>query len=427
MQPPSLARSFSDPAVGLSTQNLVLDRYVRELEGEPLLSPEREIELATLIRHLRCAYWSALLDYPPFLEAILDRVQADVPARKVRSLPLAQTRKALYRYRHRQGRDLRTSLRRCTEAMASALAEADLSCNVADTVSADVEAVSHGRGDSAHFVVRRPRRDSTVFAEYLGAVSRGRWALHRARKEFARANLRLVLSMAQRWRNNGRMSFEDLVQEGNLGLMMAIDRFDPTRGFRFSTYAAWWIRHAINRALSDKGRAVRLPVHVIELQTKLSRLRREFEQRHHREPHAAELAELAGVPVDKVERFGRILLERHVSSTEQADTGRVCEMESIADDDQPEAGHAMDEHHLDAALERALDTLRPMEADILRMRYGLDDSPPMTLREVGDLYSLSRERIRQIQERALGKLRAELASEGFDEPPQRFTPLAAAV
>src|SRR5690606_21726880 len=138
---------------------------------------------------------------------------------------------------------------------------------------------------------------------------RVRVGLHQARREFARGNLRLVVTMAHRYKRNGRMPLSDLIQEGNVGLMTAVDRFDPGRGYRFSTYGTWWIRHAISRALSDKGRAVRIPVHVIELQAKLSRIRREFEHENRRSPDDMELSALADVSLDKVRRFGRVLVE----------------------------------------------------------------------------------------------------------------------
>jgi RNA polymerase primary sigma factor len=243
--------------------------------------------------------------------------------------------------------------------------------------------------------------------------------LNAARAEFARANLRLVVSMAHRYRRSGRMSLADLIQEGNVGLLTAVDRFDPRRGFRFSTYGSWWIRHAISRALSDRGRAVRLPVHVIELQAKLSKIRREFEHQNGREPDVDELSSLADVPKEKVERLGRVLLERDTPRDDAHEASKPRGVDALADDD-PAVDTRLESFELDGALQEALDTLRPMEAEILRLRFGLDGNEGHTLREIGEVYSLSRERIRQIQQRALDKLRASLVDEGFGSAPAEY-------
>ncbi|MCA9654830.1 MAG: sigma-70 family RNA polymerase sigma factor, partial [Myxococcales bacterium] len=184
------------------------------------------------------------------------------------------------------------------------------------------------------------------------------------------------------------------------------------KGFRFSTYGSWWIRHAIGRALSDKGRAVRLPVHVVELQHKIARARREFEARQRRAPERAELAELVGVPEQKLERLERTLLQRD-SSLDKATEEGVAGIE-VLPDESPGVDRLLHDNRLDEALQEALETLRPMEADILRHRFGLDGTTTMTLREVGEMHGLSRERIRQLQERALKKIRTQLQRHGFD-------------
>ena len=396
-----------------------LAAYLRGLEQAPLMGPAEEVEVGLRILRLRREYWIRLLDYPPFLVALAESTEQNLTRDKLAAVPLDDLRRVAHAYQTRRTAAGRAAIRRAVESVAEAMAEVDPSCDVADMLAADIESLAGGITRGVTLDVRQPRQGSVPFARYVRDMRRTRLCLHEARREFARANLRLVVSMASRWRRSGRMSLADLIQEGNLGLMTAVDRFDPRKGFRFSTYAAWWIRHAINRALSDKGRAVRLPVHVIELQSKLAKIRREFEQEHRREPDADELAELADVPLDKVERFGRILLEQQTPPPQTDESGRVQGIEAIADDG-PEASDTLDQGHLDDVLDRALDTLRPMEADILRMRFGLDGSESLTLREIGELYSLSRERIRQIQERALRKLRSELETEGFDEAPETY-------
>lgn len=423
---PSAASSRSESSVSLRRQdgpdNDILELYFRDLDGESLMRPSEELEAATRILELRKRYWNALLSYPPFIGPIVEHIDASLSADKKKGLGLSKLRKALEQRHRRPTVESKGAVARGAETLADKLADVDPSCDIADVVAADVEAIAAGEMSSVRLEVRSPRRNSGPFREFVQRIARSRMALNHSRREFAKANLRLVVTMAHRYRRNGRMSFADLIQEGNVGLMTAVDRFDPRRGFRFSTYGSWWIRHAISRALSDKGRAVRLPVHVIELQSKLSRIRREFEHKHQREPFDEELAELAGIPREKVERFGRVLIEQEVPSDAPAEAGRAQGMDALADD-APHADDTMDSKMLDGSLSAALEELRPMEADILRMRFGLDDEPPMTLREIGGIYSLSRERIRQIQERALRKLRRCLESDGFNGAPSSFVEL----
>jgi RNA polymerase primary sigma factor len=398
----------------------VLERYFRELDDERLMTPQQELEAATRILHLRQEYWKRLLGYGPFLPAIVDVIEADLPKDRKSKLPFQKLHKCMDARRERNSAKNRDAEQAVLDQFADILADVDPSNDVADMIAADVEAIAAGRGEGVRLQVRQPRRGSAPFRAFVRGLQRARLGLHAARRSFARANLRLVVTMAHRYRRNGRMSFADLIQEGNVGLMTAVDRFDPRRGFRFSTYGSWWIRHAISRALSDRGRSVRLPVHVIELQTKMSRVKREFEQKHNRPADDDELAELLGVPKEKIERFGRVLLEQDAPASQVDESGRMLGIEALADD-APEVDVTLDSSQLDEALQEALDTLRPMEADILRMRFGLDDGPGMTLREIGGIYSLSRERIRQIQERALRKLRDALENEGFCEAPEVFT------
>lgn len=323
------------------------------------------------------------------------------------TLKLAVRRKLAVLASSRLPATLRKQELEAVGAIARNMSSLDPSNVIADSIYADIEALADGRTEGVQINVRLPRRESVPFATYLQDVRRVRIGLHQARRHFARGNLRLVVTMAHRYKRNGRMPLGDLIQEGNVGLMTAVDRFDPSRGYRFSTYGTWWIRHAISRALSDKGRAVRIPVHVIELQAKLSRLRREFEHEHRRSPDDLELAALAEVPLDKVRRFGRVLVEQDTPMG-LLDEG-ISGIEAISDV-ATEAESELDGRVVDESLLQAFDVLRPMEADILRMRFGLEGTEPKTLREIGQIYSLSRERIRQLQERALDKLRAELAA-----------------
>jgi len=393
----------ADPAV---------EAYFSCLDRESLMDAERERAVAERILRLRRDYWERLLGYPPYLSAMLDQIESDLGARSRKASSMQAMRSAAVTLHGRPRQKEREHAESVRREFAEQMADLDPSVEVADRIFADLESIDAGLVREAGLDVRAPARGSGTFRRYLHGVRSSRMALCTARHQMVRANLRLVVTMAHRYRRNGRLPLADLIQEGNLGLMTAVDRFDPRKGFRFSTYGSWWIRHAIGRALSDKGRAVRLPVHVVELQHKIARERREFEMKNRRAPERAELAELVGVPEQRLERLERTLLQRDTSLGKGEDSG-TGGIEVIADEG-PGADRLLHDGRLDDALQDALSTLRPMEADILRHRFGLDDGPTMTLREVGEIHGLSRERIRQLQERALDKIRVSLESQGFE-------------
>ncbi len=389
-----------------------VEAYFGDLDRESLLGVEEEKRVAERILAKRGEYWRRLLGYAPYLEAMLAVIERELTERNRRARGLAKVREAAKTLRGRPRQSERERAEAIFRSFAAQLADLDPSIEIADRLFAEIECIAAGNARQSGLDVRGPARGSATFARYVHGLRSARLALCNARHELVRANLRLVVTMAHRYRGSGRLPLADLIQEGNIGLMTAVDRFDPRKGFRFSTYGSWWIRHAIGRALSDKGRAVRLPVHVVELQHKMAKTRREFETTHRRPPERAELAELLGVPEQKLERLQRTLLQQDTSvgGSEREDGGQGIE---VLADDGPGADHLLHDEHLDDALQDAMSTLRPMEADILRHRFGLDDSQTMTLREVGDMHGLSRERIRQLQERALDKIRAELRSRGF--------------
>ncbi|HEY6172821.1 MAG TPA: sigma-70 family RNA polymerase sigma factor [Kofleriaceae bacterium] len=247
--------------------------------------------------------------------------------------------------------------------------------------------------------------------DWLRRVHAANLAAADARNAFVKANLRLVVSIARRF-NHGRMALADLIQEGNLGLMKAVERYDYRRGFRFSTYASWWIRHAISRALADKGREVRLPVHMIDAQHRLTKARRQLTGQLGRQPTSEELAAATDMPVDKIEKMRSWLLEQSISIDKPVgdDEGRVLG-EVLEDPDREEVSPTgdLEWEALTAEVRDLLRELRPIEADILRQRFGLGTEQELTLKEIGDKYNLSRERIRQLQEQALAKMRRALA------------------
>ena len=382
--------------------------YFREMSGLGVMSPEEELAVATRIARLRREYWTALLAYPPFVEPIADLVEQKLEAEDVPRPEVEAMRAASRNLRDRETRVNRQEYDVVAAALVERMAEADVDGLVADVVNADLELLNDGKREGLTLTVNVPRQGSKPFEAYLLKVRTAGASLRDAKNAFVKANLRLVVSIARRF-NHGRMPLQDLIQEGNIGLMKAVDRFDYRKGFRFSTYGSWWIRHAISRAIADKGRAVRLPVHMIDAYHKLSKAKRELEMLHGREPTIEELAKHTGLAPAKIERMGGLLLDQAVSLDRPIgdDDGRRV-VDFLEDADATTATDTLEAEAISEQVRQVIMLLRPIEADILRKRFGLDDDSELTLKEIGEQYSLSRERIRQLQEQALGKIRREL-------------------
>jgi RNA polymerase primary sigma factor len=315
------------------------------------------------------------------------------------------------------------------EAEAAALSEA---ANPAAGVEVDLDDQTSTMGDSVHTYLKSIGRTSLLTAEQevnlAKRIEAGLFAEHklaseadlpeeyrrelelvaedgrRAKAHMLEANLRLVVSVAKKYSDRG-LSLLDVVQEGNLGLIRAVEKFDYTKGYKFSTYAMWWIRQAIQRGFADSARTIRLPVHVLEMLSKLSRVERDMHQRLGREPTPEELAvELDRTP-DQIEELLRTSRQPISLDSTIGEDGETSIGDLIEDTDAPEASELVDRQLMADQLRHALDALTPREATIMAMRFGLYDGNPHTLDEIGRALGLTRERIRQLEKQSLSKLR----------------------
>lgn len=360
-----------------------LRSYFADMAKADVLQPEQEQAAAKEIEALELALWCELLSAPPLHADLIAAVKAAAP------------------------RQFDVSFMKEPLPAVDGLPE----------LAKKLRAVDDGRLVAAAFDIALA---SKLDISYRRRVSEAHRTRDEARNRFVEANLRLVISIARKF-NNGRLPLADLIQEGNIGLIRAVARFEYRRGFRFSTYANWWIRHAIGRALADKGREIRLPVEIIAEQYRLRGAEQKVTAALGREPTDDELAAAFGTTPERLLslrlwcREGHLQLDqpRPIFKSNGVDGVDHLLSDTVADPEQETAEPAADHERTLAAVRELLGTLRPIEADILRHRFNIDGAGELTFKEIGKRHGLSRQRIGQLQEAALGKLRAALEKRGI--------------
>jgi RNA polymerase sigma factor (sigma-70 family) len=392
-----------------------LREYLRGIADFPTLTREQEVDLCQQMRTHEAAYRNALAAVPFTARHVVQRWREIRASGRSTSRLSAHWRDpanpdpgpALDRALGRAGSLLDKGVRSAADraALARHLLRAELGMNVFDEAW---ERLSEGAGELRSAQTGLP---AATLRKRMQQIEAYREGLLDARNEFVRHNLKLVVFMAKEFRNIG-VSFIDLIQEGNIGLVRAVEKFDATRGFKFSTYAAWWIRQSFIRAAQNHSRTVRLPSHVYDLALREKRTREELSHNLGRDPSRQELTEALGIEDQDIEALYRAT--RKIASLDALAPGREnMPLVDLVRDEDSDPAEAINDAEIQPVVGRLLDCLPPRERSVLQMRFGLEGMEPHTLHEVGQKLGLSRERVRQIERGALDRMRAPAEAGGL--------------
>ena len=391
----------------LSPESL-LSQYFRDVSGLPVLRPAEEFDMARTIEKQEQVLWAQLLSHPRLMEPLLAKIERQLD---IDSSKLSLARRTAREYRRYRRAAYKKRFERATEKLARVIRAKDVDRELLDDLITRLGRLARGESDALFPDRFKINVEGAVFVGYFEKTMELNRSAQVARNTFVQANLRLVVTISRRF-NYGQIPFHDLIQEGNIGLIKAVGRYDYRRGFRFSTYASWWIRHAITRAIADKGRLVRVPVHMLSAYHKVARTTSDLSSKLGRAPTAEELGKSTSLSSQRVTQIQEQLPCQALSldnTFSESDDRSFIEM--VQDEDQRSPVDTIGDQQVYNRVQGMLSQLRPIEADVLRKRFGIADGQERTLSEIGNDYELSRERIRQIQEQALGKIRKALIRE----------------